>query len=411
MTNFTVGPTPLQIIGQGLANNPLTVQNTGAVSVYISADPGVSPNAFEYKIDAGGDFIWPSGKALSVCTGPGVIGQISYGGSGTVHVNSGSTNVSGAVTINGSVPISGPVTISGTVPISGNVGFNAGSTVGISGTVPISGSVNISGGTVALSGPVTVNGGVSVTGSTINIGNKQSVGSHSDSLIANSALAVAPGSTVIVMGNNVTDYQTLIIAVGDNGLGASSSNAVLDIVFYDSTATNIISKVSPKFSITGLLRYTIPVMGTFANVYITNPIGGPATFPIYITGTGLALPREYRHEHGLTSQFVNFNVTSYEINLAARIAAFNGAPAAVGSAYIFLPSFASSFNTFSLLNVGVTTNLFLQHTGSGSRLLQLQAATPQTVGINSSGRMAEIPLQCQIDQSAPSGSQLFTITW
>lgn len=167
MTNFTVGPTPLQVIGQGVDGGALTVQNTGPVSVYISGDPGVSTLAFEYKIDAGGDFIWPSGKPLSVCTGPGVIGQISFGGSGNVHVNSGSTNVTGAVTINGTVPITGPVTVSGTVALSGGV--------------------------VSLSGPVSIAGGVSVSGSTINVGNAVAL-ANIPVLIYNQNITVGAGA-------------------------------------------------------------------------------------------------------------------------------------------------------------------------------------------------------------------------
>ena len=151
MTTFSIGPTPLQIVGAGVDNQPLTVQNSGAVSIYISADPGVSSTVFEYKIDAGGDFVWPPGKPLSVCTGKNVIGQISFGGTGEVHVNSGSTNVTGSVTINGSVPISGPVTVSGTVALSAGSTIAISGPVAIAGTVPITGNVNIAGGTVALS--------------------------------------------------------------------------------------------------------------------------------------------------------------------------------------------------------------------------------------------------------------------
>lgn len=171
MTNFSVGSTPLQIVGAGVDRDPLTVQNTGAVSIYLSADPGVSPDSFEYKIDAGGDFVWPPGKSLSVCTGPNLIGQINFGGSGNVHVNSGSTNVTGAVTINGSVPIEGPVTVSGTVALGEGSVVGISGPVAIAGTVPISGNVNIAGGTIGLSGPVAISGGVSVSGSTINVGN------------------------------------------------------------------------------------------------------------------------------------------------------------------------------------------------------------------------------------------------
>ena len=165
MTNFSIGPTALQIVGVGVNGQPLTVQNSGAVSIYISADPGVSPLAYEYKIDAGGDFIWPPNKSLSVCTAKNVVGQISFGGTGDVHVNSGSTNVTGAVTINGTVPISGPVTVSGTV--------------------------GISGGTIGLSGPVSITGGVSVTGSTINInGTVPTTASSATVILATSTLAV-----------------------------------------------------------------------------------------------------------------------------------------------------------------------------------------------------------------------------
>lgn len=190
MTNFSIGPTPLQIIGVGVNNQPLTVQNSGTVSIYISADPGVSAVAYEYKIDAGGDFVWPPNKALSVCTAKNVVGQISFGGTGDVHVNSGSTNVTGAVTINGTVPISGPVTVTGTVAL------NAGATVAIAGTVPISGGVTITSGTVGLSGPVSITGGVSVTGSTINInGTVPTTSSSATVILATATVAVTASTT------------------------------------------------------------------------------------------------------------------------------------------------------------------------------------------------------------------------
>lgn len=202
MTNFTVGPTPIQIVGVGVDNDPLTVQNTGSVSVYISGDPGVRPTAFEYKIDAGGDFIWPPGKPLSVCTAAGVIGQISFGGTGNVHVNSGSTNVTGAVTINGSVPISGPVTVSGTVALSG--------------------------GTVSLSGPVAIAGGVSVTGSTINIGNAVAL-ANIPVLIYNQNLTVGAGA-----GTYATALSSAILLSGYSSIkiviSTTSSLGVLPLV-------------------------------------------------------------------------------------------------------------------------------------------------------------------------------------
>lgn len=203
MTNFSIGPNPLQIIGAGVDNAPLTVQNTGAVSIYISGDPGVSPNAFEYKIDAGGDFIWPPTKPLSVCTGPGLVGQISYGGTGDVHVNSGSTNVTGAVTINGSVPIAGPVTVTGTVALSG--------------------------GTVALSGPVAISGGVSVTGSTINVGNAIALANTPVQIYSvNMTIGVGAGTYSSVLSTTVLikSYASILVVISNT----SNSGAVFPIV-------------------------------------------------------------------------------------------------------------------------------------------------------------------------------------
>lgn len=258
MTNFTVGPYPLQIVGAGIDNSPLTVQNTGSVSIYLSGDPGVSPTAFEYKIDAGGDFTWPPGKPLSVCTGPGVIGQISYGGTGNVHVNSGSTNVTGAVTINGSVPIAGPVTVSGTVAISG--------------------------GTVGLSGPVTINGGVSVTGSTINIGNALNLAA-TPVLIASYAqaftAATMPGTYLAATYLPVSAYSSIIVKIRIIGTylsavlaaGPSLQNIVVGC-FAFTDATNYPSdNYLPQWALATdgatVQTFQMPVTAPFFN--ISNP--------------------------------------------------------------------------------------------------------------------------------------------
>lgn len=196
MTNFSIGPTPIQLVGAGLANEPLTVQNSGAVSIYLSADPGVTSSVYEYKIDAGGDFTWPPGKPLSVCTAKGVVGQISFGGTGNVRVNSGSTNVTGAVTINGTVPISGPVTVSGTV--------------------------GISGGSVNLAGPVAISGGVSVTGSTINVGNSIAL-ANIPVLVYSTNLAIGAGagtySTTLSTTAVIQAYSSILIVISTTKSG------------------------------------------------------------------------------------------------------------------------------------------------------------------------------------------------
>lgn len=297
MTNFTVGPSPLQIIGSGVDNSPLTVQNTGKVSIYISGDPGVSTVAFEYKIDAGGDFIWPPGKPLSVCTGPGVIGQISYGGTGDVHVNSGSTNVTGAVTINGSVPIAGPVTVSGSVAL------NAGSTVAIAGpvaiagTVPISGNVNIASGTVTLAGPVAISGGVSVTGSTINIGTPVKIANNL-TVIANFSQAVAAGTTVIPLKGpyDVTPYASVIMLIYVSG-----TTSPVIVGNYIDVLLNMSGNIggvytNPQFAAcTGQAQHIqISVTGIqlFANITIKLPNAFPAsTFYFVFLGSGEAITK------------------------------------------------------------------------------------------------------------------------
>ena len=279
MTNFTVGPSPLQIIGSGVDNSPLTVQNTGAVSIYISGDPGVSTVAFEYKIDAGGDFIWPPGKPLSVCTGPGVIGQISYGGTGDVHVNSGSTNVTGAVTINGSVPIAGPVTVTGTVALSG-------------------GSVN-------LAGPIAITGGVSVTGSTINVGNA----------VALANIPVLVYSTNLAIGSGANTYMTLY----STSTIITSYSSLLVQIITTSTSAGIFLPVATNY-----ISMTISCTGTASSggsnsvynpqwMYVTQGNGPPNTpfiqsLQIPVTNTNMAIQTNVTVSAGFAG---NVNIKVY----------------------------------------------------------------------------------------------------
>ena len=259
MTNFSVGPTPIQLVGSGVDNEPLTVQNTGAVSIYLSADPGVSTIAFEYKIDAGGDFTWPPGKSLSVCTGPGVVGQISFGGTGNVRVNSGSTNVTGAVTINGSVPIAGPVTVTGTVALSG-------------------------GSTVNLAGPVAITGGVSVTGSTINVGNAIAL-ANIPVLVYSTNLAIGSGAntytTLYSTSTNITNYSSLLVQISTT---STSTGIFLPI------ATNYISMT---ISCTSLSTGTNSIYNP-QWLYVTQGNGPPNTpyiqsLQIPVTNTNMAI--------------------------------------------------------------------------------------------------------------------------
>ena len=292
MTNFSVGPTPIQLVGAGVDNEPLTVQNTGAVSIYLSADPGVRPAAFEYKIDAGGDFTWPPGKSLSVCTGPGVTGQISFGGTGNVRVNSGSTNVTGNVTINGSVPIAGPVTVSGSVALNAGSVVAIAGPVAIAGTVPISGNVNIAGGTVALSGPVTISGGVSVNGSTVNVGTPVKL-SNNVTVIGNYTFAILNGNNVRPLQGpfDITPYASVIIQIYNNA-GTSIpviSNWIDLLITTSGTAGS--TYLNPQFiATTGPTQsIQIPVTGSQLYFNITSHINGAfaaGSFFVNILGSG-----------------------------------------------------------------------------------------------------------------------------
>ena len=297
MTTFSIGPNPLQIVGAGVDNQPLTVQNSGAVSIYISADPGVSSTVFEYKIDAGGDFVWPPGKPLSVCTGKNVVGQISFGGTGEVHVNSGSTNVTGSVTINGSVPISGPVTVSGTVALSAGSTIAISGPVAIAGTVPITGNVNIAGGTVALSGPVAISGGVSVTGSTVNVGTPVKL-ANNVTLIANFSMTIANAVTVLPLQGpfDISPYASVILRIFNNaGYSAPTSNNWMDILLTTSGAAGS-TAINPQFlTTTGGTQYIqIPVTGTLLSVNVTTHINGTmgtGFFSFVLLGTGETLTK------------------------------------------------------------------------------------------------------------------------
>jgi hypothetical protein len=287
VTNFSIGPNPLQVVGQGVDTTPLTVQNSGSVSIYISGDPGVSPTSYEYRIDAGGDFIWPSGKPLSVCTGPGVIGQISYGGTGDVHVNSGSTNVTGAVTINGTVPISGPVTVSGSVAL------NAGSTVAIAGTVPISGSVNIAGGSIAVNGPVSITGGVSVSGSNVNVAGAVQV---QNNVLLLGAIYLPPSVSVqnILAVKDVSIYATLSIVANNPAspaLQPISGKVDNLIITWSDVYGNVNSQDLPTYASDGYLEYVIPTRG--ATVKIDVIIRGASSTAYYIYGTNIHATRRY----------------------------------------------------------------------------------------------------------------------
>ena len=389
MSNFTVGATPLQVIGVGVNGAPLTVQNTGAVSIYISGDPGVSPTAFEYKIDAGGDFVWPSGKPLTVCTGPGVTGQISYGGSGSVHVNSGSTNVTGAVTINGTVPISGPVTVSG------SVGLNAGTIVDIS-------------------GPVSISGGVSVTGSTINVG---TVHNSVDQL--GSYSTVIPASTQVTIYDSGTAgllyYQSLIIVAPAQNVGATTAVTSLYVQWYDSTGTVVLGQDKPVMYSTGQLEYQIPIRGTRCIILATtSSLGSHTSLPILIYGSVYLLPRRYYSAPASLGQTAGLTINAYEDTSAAGHYGIDAQPATASDVLYFLPSLAGIANVYTQEVSANQTNVTLRSLGrdgltSTATYLLTKGTTAPTIA-NDNIIFPETPIVGSLGNT--TGSRLILgITW
>lgn len=387
MTNFTVGPTPLNVIGQAVDRGPTTIQNTGSVSIYISADPGVSTKAFEYKIDAGGDFIWPTNKMLSVCTGPGVIGQISFGGSGDVKVNSGSTNVTGNVTINGTVPISGPVTISGTVPITGNVGFT---------------------------GPVSVSGGVSVTGSQVNIGTVNNAVA-----LLNTYNTVLPASTTTVIGNlnaaQLLIYQTLIVTAPAVGLGANAAVSSLYIQWKDSSG-NIIGTDSPVMYSNGALEYAIPIRGTTATVSVTtSAIGSHNALPIQIYGSVYLLPRRYYSAPATVGALSGLTLNALSDSSGAGMWGIDASPATASTVNVFLPGNSGRCSAFiDTPNASGTTMILgtLGRSGNfdaSTRLFYL-ATTAVTIINGQPLIMPEAPLMLSIG-SATTARVMLNLSW
>ncbi len=387
MTNFTVGPTPLNVIGQAVDRGPTTIQNTGSVSIYISADPGVSTKAFEYKIDAGGDFIWPTNKMLSVCTGPGVIGQISFGGSGDVKVNSGSTNVTGNVTINGTVPISGPVTISGTVPITGNVGFT---------------------------GPVSVSGGVSVTGSQVNIG---TVNNAVTLLTSYNAVLAANTSTVIatLSAAQLLVYQTLIITAPAVGVGASTAVTSLYIQWEDMSG-NVIGTDAPIAYSNGALEYAIPIRGVVCVITaVTSAIGSHNSLPIQIYASVYLLPRRYYSYPAILGALSGLSLNYVADSSGGGMWGIDASPATASTVLAFLPSNAGRCSAFiDIPNASGTTMILgtISHTGSfdpSTRLFYL-ATTAVTIINGQSLIMPEAPLMLSIG-SATTSRVILNLSW
>ena len=389
MSNFTVSPTPLQVIGVGVNGAPLTVQNTGNVSIYISADPGVSPTSYAYKIDAGGDFIWPSGEPLSVCTGPGVTGQISYGGSGSVHVNSGSTNVTGAVTINGTVPISGPVTVSG------SVGLAAGTVVDIS-------------------GPVSISGGVSVTGSTINVG---TVHNAVDQL--GSYNTVIPASTLVTIYDSgptgLLYYQSLIIIAPSQNLGASTTVTSLYVQWYDSTGTVVLGQDNPVMYSAGQLEYQVPIRGTRCIILAaTSSLGNHNSLPILIYGSVYLLPRRYYSAPANIGQTTGLTLNAYEDNSAAGHYGIDVQPATASDILYYMPSLAGMANVYTQETSANQTNVTLRAVGRDGATnyasLLLTKNTAALTVANDSLIFPETPIVGSLGNT--TGSRLILgITW
>jgi hypothetical protein len=79
MAVYNIGPNALQISGFGAQSDQITIQNSGTVSVFVSANANVSDTVFDYKIDPSGTIQWPAGAGLYVCTGPNLAGQINLG--------------------------------------------------------------------------------------------------------------------------------------------------------------------------------------------------------------------------------------------------------------------------------------------------------------------------------------------
>lgn len=75
--------------GQGQSLAPLTVQNTGSVSLYFSKDPQVSASSYDHVVGPGGSIVWPALTNCYVVPDVGQTGQISYGTPGTT-VDTGS---------------------------------------------------------------------------------------------------------------------------------------------------------------------------------------------------------------------------------------------------------------------------------------------------------------------------------
>ena len=389
MTNFTVGPTPLQVIGQGVNNAPLTVQNTGAVSVYISADPGVNPNFYAYKIDAGGDFIWPNGTPLSVCTGPGVKGQISYGGNGEVHVNSGSTNVTGAVSINGTVPISGPVTVSGTV--------------------------GISGGSINLNAPVSITGGVSVTGSTINVG---TVRNSVDQLASwNTVIPISTQQIIYDSGpTGILNYQTLIIMAAAQNVGATTAVTSIFVQWWDSAKTFIVGTDAPIMYSNGLIEYQIPIRGTRCVVsLVTSANGTHNALPVQVYGSVYLLPRRYYSTPANSGQLSNLTLFDFQDFSIAGHYGIDAQPATNATVIFFIPNLSGPANLFlqstTVNNTGIAI-LSLARNGSASSPSFLYNKTTNTVALPSNDSIVfpEAPTIINLGSTSASRLQL-GLTW